>query len=121
MFIAFDKPNFLLPAWSVADDKIIYGKKEILISDIIELKHDVFPNGNGALRIRTKDSLEKIDLCYLSRQSSSVQIAEKHISEKMHSPKKEYRMRCNVCGKVFCFKVNSQVYYLKVVPLLWWI
>lgn len=108
----------MMKQWSVSDDKVIIGKKEVAITDIVKIDQVNMPKNslqNGTVGLTTPDGkwhllafpygqrVEAAEAIEYIKMNSSDERA-KILAELEH---REFRMRCKVCGKVTCFTMND--------------
>jgi len=110
---------FLMKEWTIMDDKIIVGKKEIKLSSIIRATHNRISPGdaNGVIQVfygsgafdfatlaypkKQKDDGEKAAAFILAKVSGKD--AEASVKERERIQKEGYRKICNVCGHIFVY------------------
>ncbi len=94
--------------WTLTNDKIIIGKKEILISSITNMSHSPVKRAgwNGSIQLWQGDFHHTL-LIYPSRQEEdgvkAANYIAKCISERTLKTKKEFKKRCAICGRIFCY------------------
>ena len=106
-------------SWSLLDDKIVLGGKEIPLENITKVEFTNRPTSslqNGTVIINFSDGKWNI-LAFPYKQRAEAEEAIQYIrdhsndiTEAIEKAKKiECRMRCNVCGKIFCYTVNDLI------------
>lgn len=101
--------------WTVEEDRIVAGKTVIMFSDIATVTNTPASNSlmQGVLQVFLKDKSVKT-LPYLHKQNAEAEAVYRDIITRYHLDdvvrvgslivkKGEHRMRCNVCGKVYCY------------------
>ncbi len=102
----------MLKEWTLMDDKIIIGKQTtVLLSEITSVKYTKpVPLGNGVIQIFIGNKF--YTLAFPGKQRNEGEQAFKYIQENYGGinqqaarelEKEEFRMRCNVCGEIFCY------------------
>lgn len=102
----------MLKEWTLTDDKIIIGKQTVvLLSEITSVKYTKpVPLGNGVIQIFIGNKF--YTLAFPGKQRNEGEQAYKYIQENYGGinqqaarelEKEEFRMRCNVCGEIFCY------------------
>lgn len=117
MNITFKK--FPFKAWTLVDDKIIFGHDEITLVDIVgtgEILANKLMAGTLTLVLKNKKTYS---LTYPYNELENYKIAIKYIKEHSGSEEirsgqserdlghDEIRKKCNVCGKVFCYTMED--------------
>jgi len=113
----------MLPKWTVIDDRIIYKDKiEIMFTDIIKLEHTICkPNmANGSIEVYVPNKTLPYVLYYPKKQKEDGEKAaeyifasrfgeegQKAIDRQKAIHKNGFKMRCNVCGKIFCYTLED--------------
>ena len=108
---------FMLKEWTLLDDKIIIGKKEILLSSISRAKHDRIKPGqtNGVIQVfygdcafatlaypkKQREDGEKAAAFILATVEGAD--ANERVKERERIQKEGYRKICNVCGHIFVY------------------
>lgn len=117
-----------LKQWTLTDDKIIVGNKEILLSSVIKAEHDPLKNGkatffkqNGVIQVfYGTGALDFATLAYPAKQNDDGEKAaeyiltyvggeetKKEIEKQKEIKEKGFRKRCNVCGKIICYTLED--------------
>ncbi len=102
----------MLKEWTLTDDKIVIGKQTtVLLSEITSVKYTKpVPLGNGVIQIFIGNKF--YTLAFPGKQRNEGEQAFKYIQENYGGinqqaarelEKEEFRMRCNVCGEIFCY------------------
>lgn len=102
----------MLKEWTLTDDKIIIGKQTpVLLSEITSVKYTKpVPLGNGVIQVFVGNKF--YTLAFPGKQRNEGEQAYKYIQENYGGinqqaarelEKEEFRMRCNVCGEIFCY------------------
>jgi hypothetical protein len=115
---------FMMKQWTLTDDRILVGSKEIMLSSITRVEHSPLKNGkatmsqsNGVIQVfYGTGAFDFATLSYPAKQNEDgVKAAEYIMSfvggeetkkriEKQHEIReKGFRKRCNLCGKIFCY------------------
>jgi hypothetical protein len=111
------KKTFKVPMmkeWTLLDDRIVVGgKKEILFSDVIRIDcgEPTSKRGNGVIQLWVSGKSLPHMVCYTYADKEEGKAAADFIERKyleLHKDivdevTKEHRMRCNVCGNIFCY------------------
>lgn len=115
----------MMKEWTLLDDRIIVGKKEVLLSSIIRVKHDPLKNGkasfsqsNGVIQaFYGPGNFDFVTLAYPAKQNAEGMQAAAYIEanygdathrkQMKEIEEKGFRIRCNVCGKIFCYNVDD--------------
>lgn len=97
-----------LKEWTLTDDRLIYGDEVIKLNEITHVstfaKASRMTNGVITVRVGAKD----YTLAYPFKQKAEGEQAAEYLMQHYKDPgKQEFRMRCNVCGKLFCFTMND--------------
>ena len=111
----------MMKEWTLTDDSIIVGNKTIKLSEITEARYNGAPSSkmmNGVVQIFIGNSFHTLAFPYKQREEGDQ--AAKYILEHYGSQEKqelnkalqeleekEFRMKCNVCGKIFCYTMND--------------
>lgn len=113
--------------WTLTDDKIIFGNKEILLSSITEAKHSpligkvTLFNSNGVIQVfYGTGAFDFATLAYPAKQKEDGEKAaeyiltfvggeetKKEIEKQREIREKGFRKRCNVCGKIICYTLED--------------
>ena len=104
----------LMKEWTLLDDRIVIGgKKEVLFKDVTRIDTGEPKNktGNGVIQLWVPDKTMPYMVCYAYKDKEEGAEAARFIQEKyleahqdiIDEATKEHRMRCNVCGHVFCY------------------
>ena len=101
--------------WTVEADRIVAGKTVIMFSDIATVTNSPASNAlmQGVLQVFLKDKSVKT-LPYLQKQNADAEAVYRDIITRYQLDdvvrigslivkKGEHRLRCNVCGKVYCY------------------
>lgn len=115
MNLTFKAPMF--KEWTVLDDCVVVSGKEIPFSSMIRVEYSGMPKGklkNGTIQFFTSPT-RFYTLAFPYNQKDDGDIACKYIIQKfkelnqeaIDEYNKEHRMRCNVCGHVFCYNIND--------------
>ena len=101
----------MLKEWTLTDYKIIIGKQTVLLSEITSVKYTKpVPLGNGVIQVFVGNKF--YTLAFPGKQRNEGEQAYKYIQENYGGinqqaarelEKEEFRMRCNVCGEIFCY------------------
>ena len=101
----------MLKEWTLTDDKIIIGNQTVLLSEITSVKYTKpVPLGNGVIQVFVGNKF--YTLAFPNKQRNEGEQAYKYIQENYGGieqqavrelEKEEFRMRCNVCGAIFCY------------------
>ena len=106
---------FMQKAWTLTDDRIIVGNKEIMLKDISRVTHNpiVGSDSNGVIQVFHDGNMLGFNtLAYPKKQKEDgIKAAEYILSvvrgedpkKKMQQIEKGYRKICNVCGHIFCY------------------
>ncbi len=113
----------LMKQWTLTDDKIIVGKKEILLSSITKAEHSPIKmvGQNGVIQVfYGSGAFDFATLTYPAKQQNDgVKAAEyiltcvggeetkKEFEKEKEIQEKGFRKRCNVCGKIFCYTLED--------------
>ena len=100
--------SWMMKPWTVLDDKIIIGEKEFPLEDVIKIDSINMPKNplDGKWR----------PLCFPYKQreegAEAIEYIRSHSRDELAKlqaelEKREFRMRCNVCGKVTCFTMQD--------------
>lgn len=111
MNLTFKAP--LMKEWTVLDNSVVVGGKEIPFSSMIRVEYTGMPTGktkNGVIQFFTSPT-KFYTLVFPYKQKEDGDTAGKYILQKFYEinkkeideANKEHRMRCNVCGHVFCY------------------
>ncbi len=123
---------FMCKEWTLLDDKIIVGKKEILFSSIKKAKHDrITPgNANGVIQVfYGTGAFDFATLAYPKKQQEDGEKAaafifakvegddaEQRVKERERIQREGYRKICNVCGHIFVYTdedINDNIRHAK--------
>lgn len=110
---------FMMKEWTLKDDSIIVGKKEIKLSSITKAEHTPLSpgNSNGVVQVfYGSGAFDFATLAYPKKQKEDGEKAAQYIlatvrgedaNEKVKAyeklKKEGFRKRCNVCGHIFCY------------------
>ena len=127
---------FMMKEWTITDDKITVGKKEILLSSVIQAKHTpIIPgNSNGVIQVfYGSGAFDFATLAYPKKQQEdgekaaafilakvSGKDAEASVKERERIQKEGYRKICNVCGHIFVYTdedINNNIRHAKSAKL----
>ena len=100
--IPFFKP------WTVTDTKLIVGDEEVPFTSITKIDHK--PNGSTAqIWVGKKFYTMSFKGSDIQRANEAMNYIREHQFTKKEKEllDKEFRMRCNVCGHVFCYKFDD--------------
>lgn len=113
----------LMKKWTLTDDKIIVGNKEIPLASITEVEHRPLKpgNANGVIQVSWGTGLfDFATLAYPAEQKSDGEKAAEYILifvggeetkkafEIRHEiQEKGFRKRCTVCGKIICYTLED--------------
>ena len=118
----------MMKEWTLTEDKIIVGNKEILLTSITKATHSPLKNGkasfsqsNGVIQVfYGTGAFDFATLAYPAKQNADgVKAAEyiltfvggeetKKAIEKQHEiQEKGFRKRCAVCGKIICYTLED--------------
>ena len=113
---------FLLKAWTVTDDRILYKNKELLLSSLERVEHSPVKDetSNGVLTVFWNDGLRFANFAYPYSQREDAKKAIEHILRVVHGEdaviadkkqiqitEKGFRKKCNVCGHIYCYTIND--------------
>ena len=113
--------------WTLTDDKIIVGNKEILLSSITKAEHSpligkaTMFKSNGVIQVfYGSGAFDFATLAYPSKQRDDGEKAaeyiltfvggeetKKEIEKQREIREKGFRKRCNVCGKIICYTLED--------------
>lgn len=110
MNMTFKAP--LLKEWTLTDESILIGKTNVKLSEITSF-HKFTPakSGNGVIQFWVGSKLYTIG--FPPKQKEEGEEAAKYIEanygskERIELANKEFRMRCNVCGNIFCYNIKD--------------
>lgn len=95
--------------WTLYDDRIILGKKVIMLSSITKVEQNP-----GFIRIFFPGFLGNAALAYPYAQAEDAKIAVEYIinhasvkAKEIERQKRGIRKRCNVCGHIFCYNYED--------------
>ena len=90
------------PKWKLTDNYLYYQKKEIPLSEIIDITI-CNPMGfmRGEIDIKLIGKTFPIRLMFSKKQQQDAELATKYIEQ--HSSFKNYKMKCAVCGQIICY------------------
>lgn len=104
----------------VTDEKIIYGKKEYMISSIRNAELKPMSNLTSIKITYGENLLDWTSFCFDHNNTSHVEAIEyimscvygeeerrKEIEKQKEIEEKGYRKRCNVCGKIICYTLED--------------
>lgn len=97
-----------LKEWTLTDDKLIVENKVIKLSNIdyVQLFFKPTRFTNGVIHIKVEGNEYQLAFPYKQRVEGAQ--AVDYLLKHYNSPKpKEFRMRCNVCGKIYCYNEND--------------
>ena len=110
---------FMMKEWTLKDDRIIVGKKEIKLSSITKAEHTPLApgNSNGVVQVfYGSGAFDFATLAYPKKQKEDGEKAAQYIlatvrgedaNEKVRAyeklQKEGFRKCCNVCGHIFCY------------------
>lgn len=111
----------MMKEWTLTDDSIIVGNKTIKLSDITNARYTGAPTSamkNGVVQVFIGNSFHTLAFPYKQRaegEQAANYIMEHYGSEEKQAinkavqelEQKEFRMRCKVCGKIFCYTMND--------------
>ena len=105
--------------WTLTDDTIIVGKREIPLSSVIKTTHspsqDVFHNG-VIMVYYGSGALDFAALAYPRKQIKEGEEAAEYIASVVNPEKfkknkeireKGFRKRCKICGKIICYTLED--------------
>lgn len=104
----------LFKEWTVTDDCVIVGNERVPYSTITKVEYHGMPTSKGKNGVAQVWSGSKFyTLGYPCKQKEDGDAAIKFLMDKFYSANKkdiddynkEHRMRCNVCGHVFCYSI----------------
>lgn len=111
----------MMKEWTLTDDSIIVGNKMIKLTEITDVRYTGAPTSsmkNGVVQIFIGNKFHTLAFPY--KQCTEGDQAAKYIMEHYGSQEKqalnkamqelekqEFRMRCNVCGKIFCYTMDD--------------
>ena len=112
MNLTFKAP--MMKEWTLKDDRIIFGKKEILLSSVTKAEHKPPKGlgGNGVIQVFFgSGAFDFATLAYSKKQKEDGEKAAEYIMEHASDKVKEleklkregFKKRCNVCGNIFCY------------------
>ncbi len=123
---------FMCKEWTLTDDRIFVGKKEILLSSIIKATHNrITPgNANGVIQVfYGSGAFDFATLAYPKKQQEDGEKAatfilakvegvdaEAKVKERERIQKEGYRKICNVCGHIFVYTdedINKNIRHTK--------
>lgn len=109
----------MMKEWTLKDDRIIVGKKEIKLSSIRKVEHTPLTpgNSNGVIQVfYGSGAFDFATLAYPKKQKADGEKAAQYILAVVRGedPNKKvkayeklqqegFRKRCNVCGHIFCY------------------
>jgi len=106
------------PKWTLQDDRLVSGGTAIMLKDIVDISLQepigglfisvgamvVFPRNGGHVDIPYKGSqLEDAKTAY----NYIIENGSDELKERIRLSNAEYRMVCNVCGKITCFYLSD--------------
>jgi len=96
--------------WVLEEDNILVGKRIIPLAAVTKVEHGTPKSkmGDGTILLHMHDGKFQGLVYPHKRSADGARVAayiEKRVADNLELEKKEYRMRCNVCGKVFCYKL----------------
>lgn len=97
-----------LKEWTLTDDKLIVDNKIIKISDISYVQLFFKPTRftNGVINIKVDG--QEYSLAFPYKQRVEGEQAVDYLLKHYNAPKlTEFRMRCNVCGKIYCYNEDD--------------
>ena len=118
----------MMKEWTLTDEKIVIGNKEILITSVIRARHTPLKNGkatlsqsNGVIQVfYGEGAFDFATLAYPAKQNDDGNKAaeyiltfvggddaKKEIEKRKEIEEKGYRKRCNVCGKIICYTLED--------------
>lgn len=107
----------MMKRWTLLDDRIIYGKKEIPFSSITKVENDPpkWHEVSGIIKIYHVGTNTWESLGYSKRQVAEANEALNyilaHVSDSAKALEKfkseGAKMRCNVCGNIFCYDMDD--------------
>lgn len=95
--------------WTLDGDTITVGKRVIYLASVSKVEHGTPKTrmGDGTILLHMHGKYQ--GLVYPRKRSAdAARVAaylERKVAENLEREKVEYRMRCNVCGSVFCYKL----------------
>ena len=95
------------PQWTLTDDKIIIGSKEIELSSIKRINMNMEPTiltGGCIQLVLANDKI--VTLAYTFSQKMQGKEALEYIKSYI-GLKKDIRKKCNVCGHIFCYTAED--------------
>ena len=111
----------MMKEWTLTDDSIIVGNKTIKLTEITNARYTGAPTSsmkNGVVQIFVGNNFHTLAFPYKQRidgEQAAKYIMENYGSQETQAinkafqelEKQEFRMRCNVCGKVFCYTMDD--------------
>ena len=111
----------MMKEWTLTDDAIHIGNKTIKLTEITDARYTGAPTSsmkNGVVQIFIGSSFHTLAFPYKQRiegEQAAKYIMENYGSQEKQElnkvlqelEKKEFRMRCNVCGKIFCYTMDD--------------
>ena len=110
--------SWMMKPWTILDDIIIIGEKEFPLEDVIKVDSINMPKNplqDGVFGITTSDGKWRpLSFPYKQREegAEAIEYIRSHSRDELAKlqaelEKREFRMRCNVCGKVTCFTMQD--------------
>ena len=109
----------MLKQWTLKDDRVIVGKKEILLSSLIKATHTPpkGPGTNGVIQVfYGTGAFDFATLAYPRKESENGGIAaqyilaavtgedaDQRIANYQRNMTEGFRKKCNVCGHIYCY------------------
>ena len=106
----------LFKEWTVTDDCVIVGNERVPYSTITKVEYHGMPTSKGKNGVAQVWSGSKFyTLGYPYKQKEDGDEAIRFLMDRFYSANKkeiddynkEHRMRCNVCGHVFCYSISD--------------